>query len=809
MKTARATVLGLLLSLTACSSDLALGPDATSDARSDALSDAAPDAEADAVPDAAADVTQDAAPDAGPELLAAPYQPEPPAAPYVDRPFLQETNHTTPEVPPGVGALVAALPGLAGFEALGEAVLVGPRGVLRPGTDGVYAPDAIDAADADLLAAVPLGASLLLVGPKRLYLATPEPGLTPLDPPAGLSITGAVGGAEDALVLTTWGLARVDALGQASFPATQGVPVLAAARGETWLWLATADGVRAWPLAADPATDPPFAQVLPAQGLPAEPVVALLADITLPEPFDLLVITAQRIVGIHVAPQSGVTVLVNPPDFALIRVPLTGARAAVRHPDGGPVIATSGGVMRLVERGFEPEWRVYGAERWLPSEDVRGVAVTEDGTLWFATAGGPAHVTVESVTLEQKLAAFVDRVLARHDRLGAVADSHLTRRGDITSNIPWDSDNDGTWSSFWVASECFRWKVTGAADAKANFDRSLDAMLRLRELTGTDWFVARAVIEKATCNLDDCDDPDDGEWFTSADGKWWVKGDTSNDEIAAHLFMMGPAYDLCADAAQRARIADHIDGIVGGIVDHDWLLWDVDEQVTTYGQWDPFYVNESLPGQFGDGGVRSVEILAALTLAHYMTGDARYLEAKAELIDEHGYADNAIREKHYSDLRARDGSNDQMAAFSWYVLLRYETDPALRAQWVEGWGNTYADMREHQAAWWNMIEASAGGAEYDLDLIARWLRLAPVDMVRWDLHNSHRKDLVPVPLSYMKDGAIRSDGYIIPYEERRCDRWNTDSFRVDGGMGGWIEMDGADVLAPYWMARYYGFIVPE
>ena len=28
-------------------------------------------------------------------------------------------------------------------------------------------------------------------------------------------------------------------------------------------------------------------------------------------------------------------------------------------------------------------------------------------------------------------------------------------------------------------------------------------------------------------------------------------------------------------------------------------------------------------------------------------------------------------------------------------------------------------------------------------------------------------------------------------------------------MGGWREMDGADALMPYWLGRYYGFIVPE
>ncbi len=76
------------------------------------------------------------------------------------------------------------------------------------------------------------------------------------------------------------------------------------------------------------------------------------------------------------------------------------------------------------------------------------------------------------------------------------------------------------------------------------------------------------------------------------------------------------------------------------------------------------------------------------------------------------------------------------------------------------------------------------------------------------MHNSHRLDLVIPPDFYSSEGRMRSDGYIIPYDERANDRWNTNQFKVNGGHGGIVEMDGADALAPYWMGRYYGFIVP-
>ena len=112
-----------------------------------------------------------------------------------------------------------------------------------------------------------------------------------------------------------------------------------------------------------------------------------------------------------------------------------------------------------------------------------------------------------------------------------------------------------------------------------------------------------------------------------------------------------------------------------------------------------------------------------------------------------------------------------------------------------------------QGAWWDLVDAVVGEPHEDFATAARWLRLAPVDLIRWDQHGSQRRDLVAAPKP-AKKGSVRSDGRILPYDERPCDRWNTSQYKVDGGFGALVEMDGADVLAPYWMARYYGLIVP-
>jgi len=332
-------------------------------------------------------------------------------------------------------------------------------------------------------------------------------------------------------------------------------------------------------------------------------------------------------------------------------------------------------------------------------------------------------------------------------------------------------------------------------------------MLSFRTLTGTEHFLARAVIRKEGCPLDDCDDPDDGEWFTSPDGEWWVKGDTSNDEVTSHMFMMGHAYDLCADEEQRAGIRAHVAGIASGLIDHGYQLLDIDGEVTKHGQFDPAYCNESVPGEYGDGGHRSGQMIAILVLAYYMTSDEKFLEAERYLIEEHHYDENMIHESEYP-FRQGHGDGDELSTQAFFVLLRYEQDPELRLKWLEGWRRTYSNIRLQQGGWWDMTNAVVGGDQPDYSLAARWLRLTPVDMIRWNQHNSHRLDLAQPPEFYNQDGRMRSDGYIIPYDERANDRWNTNQFKVDGGHGGIREMDGADVLAPYWMGRYYGFILP-
>lgn len=759
------------------------------------------DADADSGGDVGADV------DAGPGL---PWTPPPDGPPVVDWPYLQEINHTTPEVDAAIGPIVAVLLPPAGRAELERPTQVTARALVRREGDGSALLVPIAEGDPDLLGAAAGGGAVVLAGPGALYRVDAAGALERVAAPPGVDITGVAGVAQGVAILTRQGLGLWGADGAPVWPAG-GAEVTAALQVGDTMVVATGETVSGHAVAADGTPGAVTWTLGPADGLAVGVVRALVADVTLPEALDLVLVGEAGLSGVRLA--GGVASVVPVEAFGPARVPLGSPRAAARASDGGFIVATAGGAYRVMDRGDGVEWRVYPAERWLPSEDVRAVATdpaVADGPVWFATGGGLATVTAARMTVEQKLEAFVERIVLRHDREGAVADSHLTRRGDLSSNIPWDSDNDGGWTAYWLMAECYRWRVTGAADARANFDRALDGMLRLQTETGTDWFLARSLIRKEGCQLDDCDDPDDGQWFTSPGGEFWVKADTSNDEVISHLFMMGPAYDLCADEGQRGRIRQHVSRVVGGLVDHDYQLVDLDGEVTTYGQFDPGFCNNFLILE-SDGGRRSLAMLAGLELAFYMTGEPRFLDAKAYLMAEHHYGENAdgeagglFRGGSYS------GDNDELSVQSWFTLIRVEHDPALRARWLEGWRKNYANTRTQQAAWWNLAHAVLTGEAglVDLGRALRWLRLAPVDMIRWNVRGLHRQDLAPPPAFYEQSGHMRSDGRILPYDERPCDRWNTDQFKLDHGADGWTEMDGADVLAPYWMARFHGFIVP-
>jgi hypothetical protein len=456
-------------------------------------------------------------------------------------------------------------------------------------------------------------------------------------------------------------------------------------------------------------------------------------------------------------------------------------------------IGSAAGAVRLNTSTHTVEY--FAGERWLPDDRVTGIGF-ENGATWIETAKGLSRIEYKPMTLEEKSRVFVDRIQARHNRWGLTATSNLRVAGDLTSNQPVSTDNDGLWTAMYVAAECFRYKVTGQNDARDNARRGMQAILRLESITGIQGFPARSFIK-----VGEDTQPSDGEWHDASDTGWRWKGDTSSDEIVGHYFVYGLYYDLVADASEKTELRATLDRITNHILDHNYQLIDVDGQRTRWGWWGP----DDIWLEAGETGLRALHILSHLRVAMHLSDNtpaaAKYRDAYDHLIKMRRY-DLLTRNQKIAIPGHINHSDDELAFLSYYPLLQYETDPHLRAIYKQSLERSWQVERPERNPLWNAIYAAGTGAqEFDRAESIRTLREIPMDTITWTVRNSQRLD---VPIDPLSDRFKRPQALVVlPYDEIPMWKWNGNPYALDGGNGGRSEDDGAYFLLPYWMGRYH------
>ena len=551
-------------------------------------------------------------------------------------------------------------------------------------------------------------------------------------------------------------------------------------------------------------------------------IVALTTLALAPAPADRY---PQKVRTLHAAPPAGIRMVREPRLHAASGDTLIGsARGIVRQRRDGATepfpaghvlpwndtsliaeqapgvfwIGTPRGAIRYEEalgaRGVE----YFAGRRWLPDDRVRGIGFEGSGlgaAVWIETAAGAARIERRAMTLEEKARAFEERVRARHVRHGLTASSRLRTPGDLSTNRTVSSDNDGLWTAMYVAAECFRWAVTGEREARELARQGIEAIERLEAITGIAGFPARSFVEVGRD-----EQPGDGEWHDTADRKWRWKGDTSSDEIVGHYFGYAVYYDLAADAAEKEKIRAVVDRITSHIVDHGYHLVDVDGKPTRWGWWAPaeIWVDPD------ETGLRALHLLSHLKTAHHITGNPRWQTAYAELIAKHRYAE-LTRNQKINVPGHVNHSDDELAFLSYYPLLLYESDPALRKIYQESLERSWQIERPERNPLWNFISAAGTGArDFDRDASVETLRRIPMDLVSWRVVNSHRLDVGVDPAS----DRFRRNQALVPLapDERPMMKWNGNPYALDGGDAGSSEDDGAFFLLPYWMGRYHKLI---
>jgi hypothetical protein len=492
------------------------------------------------------------------------------------------------------------------------------------------------------------------------------------------------------------------------------------------------------------------------------------------------------------------------------------ARAVARDADGRLWIATKLGVARY-DNG---RWSLRHSRRWLLSDDARDVVIGPDGTAWVATAAGVDAIRRKKMTLAEKADYFLKMLRARHIRPpGLVGPAVLVTPGDLSRSFIEDDDNDGEHTGMYCAMESMRYAVTQDPTARENAKAAFHALRVLQQATGTPHFIARSVLPLGTAPRHEVDrtfTPQEiaemnranlrekiieKRWIPSKDGQWLWKRDASSDEVDGHMFGYAAYYDLAADEAEKKLVADQVDRIIGGIIDHGYVLQDIDGKGTEWGNWSPESLNGD-PNWHEERAGNSVEIIAFLGVAYHVTGKARYQEAAKFLIEKHGYDKNML-DTIFDTPSERTHIEDELLTMVYHNLLTHLIFPSLKATAQTSMQRWHEACARDGIPFYDFVYNRFSGKQVPLERAVETLRDWPLDMIEWTVDNSQREDVQKDLTPGTDEGMLTR---LLPRSEMGLCMWDQEPYRAVIGRGGDREDKPTDWLLAYWMGRYYGLL---
>jgi len=482
---------------------------------------------------------------------------------------------------------------------------------------------------------------------------------------------------------------------------------------------------------------------------------------------------------------------------------------ALEEVNGQMWFGSSEGAFQLRADG---KYNFYNGERWLPGNLVVDFAKGENGSVLILTDKGLTELAYKKWTLADKAEYYEKQVRLRHIRNGFNSSYDGMEKGNLSSGRLSDSDNDGLWTSMYLAGEVFRYAVTKSEDALQNCRESLDAMERLYSINGLKGFPSRSLERSGW--MKHLSDPD--RWKNSPDSEWDWKATTSSDEAIGHIFVYGAMAELIADPNLKSRAIHLIDILMDHIVRNDMYLIDYNGKPTQWGKWNPDYVN-ARPKNVGDRKINSSNIVAMLQTAYHFTHNEKYKQKAFELMNKYGYYENLMQKMANisqadpsADQLSRElsgdwnHSDDEMYFLGYWGLYRYAFNDTLRAHFKDAIIDHWQIERPEKEGAWNIFTALTETPDFDLNEAAWWLREYPMDMIDWVIVNSNRKDIDPIGPNFR--GQTLKE--VLPPDERPVSRHNANMFDLDRKQGnGTSEHSAGDIwLLPYWMGRYLGVI---
>lgn len=490
------------------------------------------------------------------------------------------------------------------------------------------------------------------------------------------------------------------------------------------------------------------------------------------------------------------------------RLPATDI-TVVTEIDGRPWFGSTDGAFTLQNDG---KYKYYASGRWLPSDNVTDIAAGSNGSVLVLTTEGLGEIHFTPMTLYDKAMYYEKQVRTRHIRLGFNSTISRMKKGDVSTGSLEDSDNDGLWTSMYLGGEVFRYAATKSPEALENCRESLDAMERLYTVNSLKGFPSRSYERRGYAIADT------QVWKHAENPEWDWKSTTSSDEAIGHMFVFGAIAELIDEPAIKNKAIRLMDALMQHIVDHDMYLIDWNGKPTTWGKWNPAYVN-SIPTSVGDRKINSSNIISMLQTAYHFTGKAVYKQKAFELMNKYGYLENLMRpmagighapgdasalSQNLSD--NWNHSDDEMYFIGYWGLYRYAFNDTLKAKFKAAILDHWQIERPEKEGAWDLFTAVIGVKDFDLDEAVWYLQKYPVDLIEWKTKNSTRKDITFIPPNFRGQTITE----VLPPDELRISRHNSNRFDLDGGdENASSESSAGDIwLLPYWLGRYLKVISP-
>jgi hypothetical protein len=341
-----------------------------------------------------------------------------------------------------------------------------------------------------------------------------------------------------------------------------------------------------------------------------------------------------------------------------------------------------------------------------------------------------------------------------------------------------------------------KYAVTKDEADREKANQLLAGLLKLEKVTGVPGVMARSFnrTDKPLWHEKVYFFPMEWHWSTSMPGYRW-QGDLSSDKFTSLFYALGTYWEYCADQEHKKIAADLFDRFMGRCVDYNFKLVDVDNKMTLWGNFCP-----DLPHQ----PLNSLEMLGGLKVAYRMTGKERYRAAYHMLVDRYGYADHAIQAKLlWPDEWKTAPWDDHLAAKSFYMLMRWETDRTLMIKYRMNLNRHWVDWKTAEfnysaQVWYHMLYQVLTGEEIMTDKTIQAIKNM------WGFDRRTAKFKIPTGDYEIIPGAYsRSWGFD---EETRRSKVPEGEYKI---VESEYEGNAATMIRNYWFGRHYGFIDPE